>query len=60
MLALGYRVREEAKAQRAVLADKVPRPVTFRKIIEVFEVKANTLMNTYNLAVDFHNCRVTR
>ena len=39
ILALGYRVKEQAKAQRAVLADKVPRPETYRKVAEIFEVK---------------------
>ena len=60
ILALGFRVKEQAKAQRAVLADKVPRPVTYREIAEIFEVIPNTLMNNLNLAVDFHNRRLTR
>ena len=60
ILALGYRVKEQAKAQRAVQADKVPRPETYKKIAEMFEVKPNTLMNSLNLAVDFHNRRMTR
>ena len=60
ILALGFRVKEQAKAQRAVMADKVPRPVTYREIAEIFEVIPNTLMNNLNLAVDFHNRRLTR
>ena len=60
ILALGYRVKEEARAQRAVIADKVPKPLTFKKIAEIFEVKANMLMNNYNLAVDYHNRHPTR
>ena len=60
ILALGFRVKEQAKAQRAVLADKVPRPITYREIAEIFEVIPNTLMNNLNLAVDFHNRRLTR
>ena len=59
ILALGYRVKEQAKAQRAVMADKVPRSATYKKVAEIFEVKANTLMNNLNLAVDFHNRRLT-
>ena len=58
-MALGYRVKEQAKAQRAVMADKVPRPETYRRVAEIFEVKPNTLMNNLNLAVDFHNRRLT-
>ena len=60
VLALGYRAKEQAKAQRAVLADRVPKPLTYKKVAEIFEVKANTLMNNLNLAVDFHNRRLTR
>ena len=60
ILALGFRVKEEAKAQRAVQADKVPRPITYKKIAETFEINANTLMNNLNLAVDLHNRRLTR
>ena len=60
ILALGYRVKEQAKAQRAVMVDKVPRPVTYKKVAEIFEINANTLMNNLNLAVDFHNRRLTR
>ena len=57
---VSFRVKEQAKAQRAVMADKVPRPVTYREVAEIFEVKPNTLMNNLNLAVDFHNRRLTR
>ena len=60
ILALGFRVKEEAKVQRAVLADKVPKPMTFKKIAETFKVNSNTLINNLNLAVDFHNCCTTR
>ena len=60
ILALGYRVKEQAKAQRVVMVDKVPRPVTYKKVAEIFKVNANTLMNNLNLAVDFHNRRLTR
>ena len=60
ILALGYRVREEARAYRAVQSDRVGKPLPFKEIAQIFEVKQNTIINNLNQAVEWHNRRATR
>ena len=60
ILALGYRVKEEAKAMRAIKKDKVYKVQTFDRLAEFFEVKKNTIINNLNQAVEFHGRRKER
>ena len=60
ILALGYRVREEARAYQAVQSDRVGKPLPFKEIVQIFEVKQNTIINNLNQAVEWHNRRATR
>ena len=60
ILALGYRVKEEAKAMRAIKKDKAYKVQTFDRLAEFFEVKKNTIINNLNQAVEFHGRRKER
>ena len=60
ILALGYRVREEARAYRAVQSDRVGMPLPFKEIAKIFAVKQNTIINNLNQAVEWHNRCTTR
>ena len=60
ILALGYRVREEARVYRAVQSDRVRKPLSFKEIARIFEVKQNTIINNLNQAVEWHNRIATR
>ena len=60
ILALGYRMKEEAKAMRAIKKDKAYKVQTFDRLAEFFEVKKNTIINNLNQAVEFHGRRKER
>ena len=60
VLALGFRVKEETKAMRAIKKDKTYKVSTFDKLAEQFEVKKNTIINNLNEAVEFHGRRKER
>ena len=60
ILALGYRVREEARAYQAVQSDQVEKPLSFKEIARIFEVKQNTVINNLNQVVEWHNQGATR
>ena len=60
ILALGYRMKEEAKAMRAIKKDRAYKVQTFDRLAEFFEVKKNTIINNLNQAVEFHGRRKER
>ena len=60
ILALGYRMKEEAKAMRAIKKDRAYKVQTFDRLAEFFEVKKNTIINNLNQAVEFHGQRKER
>ena len=60
ILALGYRMKEEAKAMRAIKKDRAYKVQTFYRLAEFFKVKKNTIINNLNQAVEFHGRRKER
>ena len=60
ILALGYRMKEEAKAMRAIKKDRAYKVQTFDRLAEFFEVKKNSIINNLNQAVEFHGRRKER